>query len=289
MRELIEKKIRNVAVTVTDAAHRHVQTIRDESAFRLAGEYNCSVREVFEAALTEGICPERYLRNREAISIREQIKLAESQVAVAGLGGLGGHVVTLLARLGVGHLVLVDFDVFDETNMNRQTLCDRNSLRRSKCEQAASTLEGINPGVDITFHKVRLTAANVNAILTGSDIVVDDLDNVPDRFLLEEAAGELGIPLVHGAVAGFEGRLMTIFPGDRGLMNLYPDGAAEEDTAASPEALLGVPGITPSVIGALQAMEVLKILLDRGRVFRKIMLSVDLEAGRMEEFTFEDS
>ncbi len=288
MPETIAEQVSGMAVTVTDSANRKVSVIRDDSVNRLAADHNRSVREVFVAAMKGGICPERYLRNHDAISLDEQLTLAGKRVAVVGLGGLGGYVTTLLARVGVGQLVVVDYDVFDETNLNRQVLCDRDSLRRSKCERAASVLGAINPGVDVTFHKVRIDASNAKAILAGSDVVVDDLDNIPDRLLLERAAGNLGVPLVHGAVAGFEGRLLTIYPGDAGFQSLYPGDVEITDPRDRPEAVLGVPGVTPSIIGTLQAMEVLKILLGRGRVFRDIMLTVDLETGRVEEYALEE-
>ena len=119
-------------------------------------------------------------------------------------------------------------------------------------------------------------------------MVGDCLDNVPDRFLLERASKKLRIPLVHGALAGFEGQLMTIFPDDPGLKNIYgkAEVGASVNSSKSPESVLGVPAPTPSLIATLQVMEVLKIILKRGRIFRNILLHVDLEAGQMNEFSF---
>jgi molybdopterin/thiamine biosynthesis adenylyltransferase len=152
---------------------------------------------------------------------------------------------------------------------------------------AARVIENINPGVDVRARKDRLDAKNAHEILAGSNVVVDALDNVPDRFSLQSAARVLGIPLVHGAVAGFEGQLMTIFPEDTGFSLLYGAGGPEKDPKKSPEALLGVPAVTPSFVATLQAMEVIKILLGRGKPFRNVMVHVDMETGEMNQFSFK--
>ena len=113
-------------------------------------------------------------------------------------------------------------------------------------------------------------------MLSSSDVVIDALDNVPGRFVLERITRKLGIPLVHGALDGFEGRVMTIFPDDPGFKHLYGVGDMGGDKSKSPGAVLGAPAPTPSLIAILQVMEVLKIILKRGRVFRNIMVHVDL-------------
>lgn len=273
---------------ITDQAGRMVQILEDKHALKIADECSRSVHDVYTEALRLGIYPYRYLRNQEIISAEEQFKLAKSRVAVVGAGGLGGQVILLLARLGIGHLVVVDHDVFDETNLNRQTLCSKSSLGMSKSKEAVNVLGSINPGVEATSYQVRVDSSNILEILAGSNVVVDALDNVPDRFVLEKAAKRLGIPLVHGALAGFEGQLMTIFPDDPGLKNLYGSGGVRENEAKSPEAILGVPALTPSIIATLQAMEVLKIILRRGKIFRNIMVHVDLESGELNQFVFEN-
>lgn len=271
-----------------DAAAREVQVLKDGQTVKIANECGCTVHDVYREALKAGIYPYRYLRNRESISIEEQLSLAESRVAVAGAGGLGGHVILLLARLGIGQLVVVDRDVFDETNLNRQALCNDKALGKSKADEAVLAVESINPGVEVIPYQVKLDFSNASEILAGSDVVVDALDNVPDRFVLENVAKRLGIPLVHGALAGFEGRVMTIFPDDPGLKYLYGNKGASGDKSKSPEAILGVPTVTPCIIAALQAMEVFKIILNRGKTFRNVMVHVDLETGEIKEFVFQD-
>jgi molybdopterin/thiamine biosynthesis adenylyltransferase len=283
----IHKLIQVRSRKVTDPAGRVVQILEDNHALKIASTCHCTVHEVYIEALRLGINPYRYFRNREIISVQEQLKLAESRVAVVGAGGLGGQIIVLLARVGIGHLVVVDFDVFDETNHNRQALCSKKSLGKHKPEVAVDVVHSINPGVDVIPYQVRLDSSNAPEVLFGSDVVVDALDNIPDRFVLERTTKKLGVPLVHGALAGFEGWMMTIFPDDPGLKRIYRSEEAKEKDAKAPEAILGVPSLTPCIIATLQAMEVLKIILKRGKIFRNIMAHVDLERGQLNEFFFE--
>jgi molybdopterin-synthase adenylyltransferase len=283
----MEKWIQDQAKTIHDTAGREIRILEDVSAVQAATRFHCSVRAVYEAALNAGICPYRYLRNRETISMPEQRRLVKSRVVVVGSGGLGGPVLLLLARMGIGYLVVVDHDRFDETNLNRQALSSGPDLGQPKCKVAARVLENVNPGVDVQVYPVRIDDTNAAEILAGSHVIVDALDNVPDRFSVQAAARSLKIPLVHGAVAGFEGQLMTIFPEDTGFSLLYGTGDVKQKRAESPEAVLGVPAVTPSFVATLQAMEVIKILLGRGRPFRNSMVHVDMETGEMNRFSFE--
>ncbi|OQY50541.1 MAG: hypothetical protein B6240_01395 [Desulfobacteraceae bacterium 4572_87] len=283
----MKKWILDRSKIIHDTAGREVRILEDASAFLVAAHFDCSVRAVYEASLNAGICPYRYLRNRETISVPEQYHLVKSRVVVVGSGGLGGPALLLLARMGIGYLVVVDPDRFDETNLNRQALSSGPDLGQPKCEVAARVLENVNPGVDLLVHPVRIDDTNAEDILAGSDVIVDALDNVPDRFRVQAAARSLKIPLVHGAVAGFEGQLMTIFPEDRGFSLLYGTRDGKRNRKESPEAVLGVPAVTPSLVATLQAMEVIKILLGRGKPFRNSMVHVDMETGEMNRFSFE--
>ncbi|RZB30742.1 MAG: hypothetical protein SRB1_03022 [Desulfobacteraceae bacterium Eth-SRB1] len=283
----IQKLIRSKSKKAGDAAGREALVLEDAHALKIAKECGCKVYDVYVNALKEGICPYRYLRNRETISLKEQLRLAESRVAVIGAGGLGGQVILLLARIGIGHLVIVDRDVFEETNLNRQALCSNNTLGKSKAKEALAAVGAVNPSVKVSAYPVKLDFSNAFEMLSGSDVIVDGLDNISDRFVLEEVCKKLGIPLIHGALAGFEGRVMTIFPDDPGLKNLYGNKKANKNSSKSPEAVLGIPALTPCLIATLQAMEVLKIILKRGEIFKNAMLYVDLETGLMNDFVFE--
>jgi molybdopterin/thiamine biosynthesis adenylyltransferase len=226
------------------------------------------------------------LRNRDSISLQDQLKLAESEVAVVGAGGLGGTVIQLLGRIGIGAMTVVDCDVFDETNLNRQVFCTREWVGRPKALAVQAQMGAMNPAVVVHAHHVRLDSDNGPEILAGCRVIVDALDNVKDRLALEALAKSLGVPFVHGALAGFEGQLMTVFPEDQGLKQIYGRGDESAASANRPEFLLGVPSITPSLVATLEAMEVLKILLNRGTTFRNKMVYIDLERGEWSQFRF---
>ena len=283
----IHQQIHRKAIKITDPAGREVHVIEDRASLEIACQHNLSLQEIYIEALRICVYPYRYIRNMDIISPAEQLKLAESQVAIVGAGGLGGQVILLLARIGIGRLIVVDYDRFDETNLNRQALSSQEALQRSKSQTAAEAVTSINPGIGVIPHQVRISAACIDQIIAGADVIVDALDNVPDRMLLQDAASRLGVPLVHGALAGFEGRVMTVYPGDPGLKQLYDMAETAKVDKERPEALLGVPAVTAAVIGSFQAMEVLKILLHRGKIFRNIMAHIDLENGCLEEFRFD--
>jgi molybdopterin-synthase adenylyltransferase len=283
----IHQQIREKAIKISDPAGRDVHVIKDHAALDIACQHSLSLRDVYIEALRLLIYPYRYIRNMDIISPAEQLKLAESQVAIVGAGGLGGQVIILLARIGIGRLIVVDHDQFDETNLNRQALCSQEALQKSKSQTAVETAASINPGIRVIAHQQKIGPAGSDQMLAGSDVIVDALDNVPDRLMLQEAARRLGVPMVHGALAGFEGRIMTVYPGDPGLKQLYDIAETAEVDKERPEALLGVPAVTASVIGAFQTMEVLKVLLHRGKIFRNIMAHIDLENGRLEEFCLD--
>jgi molybdopterin/thiamine biosynthesis adenylyltransferase len=273
-------------VTVVDPAGRQVAVLDDVRATVLADRFARPLRDIYRLALVRSIWPRRYLRNREILTAPEQVKLADSRVAVIGAGGLGGGVIQVLARAGIGCLTVVDGDVFDETNLNRQVLSRMDNIGQPKALEAARMVLAINPAVTVDPLQERLSAGNASQLLAGAAVVVDALDNVPDRLLLAKAARQMALPLVHGAIAGFDGRLMTVFPEDEGLERLYGEGPHSVDDPSRPEAVLGVPSPTPSLVAVLQAAEVLKILLGRGRTLRNRMLHIDLENARFEEFSF---
>lgn len=269
--------------TVVDPAGRETAVVDDAAALRAAERAGCSLGDVYRAALDQNVWPLRYIRNRDSLSVADQQRLAAARVAVIGAGGLGGTVVLLLARMGIGAMVVVDSDVFDETNLNRQAVSTTQGLGKYKSEEAAAMVRQINPAVEVHCYATAFDARSAATILDRIDVVVDALDNVPDRLVLGKEACSRGIPLVHGAIAGFEGRVMTIFPGDPGLEALYGDHAQRDDPQR-PEAVLGVPTITPAMIAGLQAMEVVKVLLQRGKPLRNTMLHLDLEQSRFEPF-----
>ncbi|BCV23570.1 molybdopterin-guanine dinucleotide biosynthesis protein B [Gelria sp. Kuro-4] len=248
------------------------------AAEKLAKGSQRSRREVERAALTAGIIPGRYLRNVGTVGISGQLRLLNATVAVVGCGGLGGLVVELLARMGVGTLVLVDGDVFEDNNLNRQLLCTEADLGKPKVMAAYERVLAINAAVEVRCHETRLTKENAAFLLGGADVVVDALDNLPSRFVLERAARRLQIPLVHGAIAGFLGQVLTIYPDDPGLAELYgPEGSRERGV----EVETGNPAATPALVAAYQAQEVVKILTGAGEPLRRRLLYIDSAGGEV--------
>jgi len=196
------------------------------------------------------------------------------------LGGLGGNVVEALARMGVGRLIVVDGDAFEEHNLNRQILSAEATLGMDKIQAARQHVAEINSAVEMIGHAVVLTRENLPHLLEEADVVVDGLDRLPSRLILQEGAQALGIPMVHGSIAGFLGQVMTIFPGDPGLHSLY--GEQRELPEQGLEAQLGCPAATPMAVAAWEAQEVVKILLGHGELLRHRLLVMDMEAGTVE-------
>ncbi|HNZ16633.1 MAG TPA: HesA/MoeB/ThiF family protein [Anaerolineaceae bacterium] len=202
---------------------------------------------------------ERYLRNHDALSLDEQEKLASKRVLIVGCGGLGGVVIECLARIGVGHMRVVDGDVFDESNLNRQLLSSRMNLGRPKTLAAQQRVMAVNPLVEVEAVQAELTAKNALELLAGCDAAVDCLDNIPSRLLLQQAAKEAGIPLVHAAIAGWRGQVAVVQPGEDLLSLLYNNSRQEQGEEIS----TGTLSFTAAALGALQASEVVKLLLGR--------------------------
>src|SRR4030042_153804 len=167
------------------------------------------IKEVEITALKQGITPWRYLRNTGTIGMDGQIKLLQSTVAVVGAGGLGGTIVELLARQGTGHIIIIDDDRFAEQNLNRQLMSTEKNLGKYKATVAAKRVRDINSAVTVTTFVEKLNKENARRLLKNARVVADGLDNLPSRFVVENACRGLGIPYVYGTIAGFGGQLMT--------------------------------------------------------------------------------
>jgi molybdopterin/thiamine biosynthesis adenylyltransferase len=257
-----------------------VRFIRLRPVHELAAAFDCPIREVELAALEAGIVPWRYLRNVGTIGLKGQARLLRATVAVVGLGGLGGYVTEALVRMGVGRLILIDGDVFEEHNLNRQLLSAEDKLGTSKAKAAQQRVSEINGAVEVTAHAAMLSAEHLPDLLAGADVVVDALDRLPIRIVLQDGAQALGIPMVHGSIAGFLGQVMTILPGDPGLRSLY--GNPEKMPEQGLEAELGTPAATPMAVAAWEAQEVVKILVDSGDILRNRLLLMDMGSGTAE-------
>lgn len=244
-----------------------------------AAHFGLSLAEVEAAILAGGLLPARYQRNRRLLDLAGQARLFASRVTVIGCGGLGGYVLEELARLGVGRLTAVDPDVFDEHNLNRQLFSTPALLGRSKVLAAVERLAAVNPAVTVTPLQAKVAAADGAALLAGADCVVDATDNVAARLDLEKLCAGLGIPLVHGAIAGWYGQVTTILPGDGTLGKIYRHWQGGKGI----EQQLGNPSFTPALIASLEVAEVCKVLLGVGTLLRHRKLSVNLLEMEVEE------
>lgn len=255
-------------------------SISVEQTTTLAKRFNVRDLTVEISALEADIVPERYSRNMKTYSTQDQATLLKSMVSVVGLGGLGGAVTEILARSGVGTLNLIDGDTFEESNLNRQFFCTQDLLLKSKAEAAKRRVNEINSSIVVQQHNEFLQENNVVRILENSDAVIDCLDNLNSRFLLEGATKKAGIPLVSAAVAGVSGHVTSIFHQDQGLRLIY--GEPERLPQKGAETSLGCLPQAVTIIAALETSEVIKILLKKGDVLRNRLLIVDLTDHTME-------
>lgn len=248
-----------------------------------AQRFGISCGKVEDAALELGLLPSRYQRNRQAISVSQQLTLFRSRVAVIGCGGLGGYVIEELARLGVGTIVAIDPDVFEEHNLNRQILSTPATLGRAKTEAAAARVAEINPAVTLIPIQVAYSPENGEELLHGANVIVDALDSIPTRLSLAETCTELGIPMVHGAIGGWYGQVATQFPRDDTIKKLYSRWVAGKGV----EQQLGNPSFTPALVASMEVAEVCKIILGRGATLRHRKMVINLLDMEFEEVKFE--
>lgn len=228
--------------------------------------------QVEEVALERGILPARYQRNREVIPSSDQLKLFKSRVAIIGCGGLGGYVVEQLARLGVGEIVIIDPDCFEEHNLNRQIFSNIANLGTPKVAKAAARVSDINPAVTVVTHQTAFTCHNGVELLSGCSVVVDALDSITVRRELGRVCSSMGLPLVHGAIAGWYGHIVTQLPGEQTLQLMYGDKTAPKGI----EQQQGNPAFTPAVIASLQSAEVCKLLLGTGTTLHGRQIMIDM-------------
>jgi molybdopterin/thiamine biosynthesis adenylyltransferase len=227
---------------------------------------------------------ERYSRhlNIPEVGVEGQGKLLQSKVLLIGAGGLGCPTALYLAAAGVGTLGILDFDVVDESNLQRQVLHNINTVGKPKTESAKQYLQCLNPGINVVTHETHLDSSNVEEIFKQYDIVVDGTDNFPTRYLINDACVKLGLPNVHGSVYRFEGQVTVFAPSLGGpcYRCLYPEPPPPELAPSCAEA--GVLGVLPGIIGTLQAMETIKIIIGAGEPLVGKLLTYDGLKQRVE-------
>jgi molybdopterin/thiamine biosynthesis adenylyltransferase len=279
MNQFLASELKRVAKQTISPNEEEYLSLSTEAACQIAGQFNQSLKDVEIEALKNQVIPERYQRNLGTIGVQGQIKLLQSRVAIVGVGGLGGTALELLVRFGVGRIVIIDGDSFAESNLNRQPLSESKNIGKRKVEVARERVGEVNPATEVEIYGVVANERNLPGMIQGSQVVVDGLDNIPDRLSLEKASKKMEIPLVHGAIAGFVGQVTTIFPGDPGLRLIYGSGHFPRSGL---EKQFGTPCITPALIATWQVSEVIKILLGWENTLRNRVLVVDFKEQIME-------
>jgi molybdopterin/thiamine biosynthesis adenylyltransferase/rhodanese-related sulfurtransferase len=218
----------------------------------------------------------RYSRHLLVNEVGEegQLKLLDSRVLLLGAGGLGSPAALYLAAAGVGTIGIIDMDVVDESNLQRQILHNLDRVGERKVDSAKKTLTLLNPDVDVVTYDTRLGADNILDIIDGYDVIVDGADNFPSRYLLNDASLLKRIPVVHGSIFRFEGQA-TVFNPYVGpcYRCMIPEPPPAELAPSCAEA--GVLGVLPGIIGSIQAMEVIKLLLGIGDTLTGRLLAYD--------------
>lgn len=275
-------------------ANRAVSRQRpDGSAYRslsydaeccIAATVGVSHKEVQIAALGQDITPERYARNQKSLNNQEQLRLLQSHVAIVGMGGLGGTVTEILARIGVGALTLIDGDSFEDSNLNRQILSSVDELGKMKAEVAARRVLTLNPAVEVVAKTDFLRRRNGQALLAGASLAVDCLDTIGDRFVLEEVCRKMRIPLISAAIGGMAGQAMAIFPDDPGLRLVYGSPAGKPKKGA--EAALGTLPFAAIAMAAIECAEVVTLAIGRPSQLRNSLIVADFGSLSVERLNF---
>ena len=208
------------------------------------------------------------------VGIEGQTKLLDAKVLLLGAGGLGSPAAMYLAAAGIGTIGIVDMDDVDASNLQRQILHNIDRIGDRKVDSAKKTLTMLNPDVNVVTYDTRLDASNIIDIITGYDVIVDGADNFPSRYLLNDASVKLGIPVVHGSIFRFEG-MVSVFHPLQGptYRDMVPEPPPAELAPSCAEA--GVLGVLPGIIGTIQALEVIKVILELGEPLIGRILSVD--------------
>jgi sulfur-carrier protein adenylyltransferase/sulfurtransferase len=259
-----------------------------ERPVSLAGGYTDWKRNGFPTELTRSLSPQGRMRYSRHLLIPEvgeagQLKLLDSRVLLIGAGGLGSPASLYLAAAGVGTLGIVDDDVVDESNLQRQIVHSTATLGEPKVESAARALRELNPDVQVLPYRTRLTSETVEDILgDGWDLIVDGADNFPTRYLLNDASVWHKVPVVHGSIFRFEGQLTVFKPFDGPCYRcLFPQPPPPEMAPSCAEG--GVLGVLPGIVGSLQANEALKLALGVGNpLIGRLMLFDALEVSFTE-------
>jgi molybdopterin/thiamine biosynthesis adenylyltransferase/rhodanese-related sulfurtransferase len=269
-------------------AAKTLQEMGYTNVVSVAGGFNKWKDEGRDWRVPRGLSPEqrnRYQRHLllPEVDVEGQLKLLDAKVLLLGAGGLGSPAALYLAAAGVGTIGIIDMDIVDESNLQRQILHNVERIGDRKVDSAKKTLTLLNPDVNVVTYDVRLGADNVMDILAGYDVVVDGTDNFPTRFLVNDASVKLGIPVVHGSIFRFEG-MVTVFDPKNGptYRDMVPEPPPAELAPSCSEA--GVLGVLPGIVGSLQATEAIKSILGIGDPLVGRLLTYDSLEQTFREF-----
>lgn len=221
----------------------------------------------------------RYERNIHALSVEDMHKLHVAKVCIVGCGGLGGYIAEILARIGVLHITIVDYDVFDESNLNRQLFSTEKVIGERKIDIAIDRIAAVNSQVKVHGVGEKLDEKNAAGIFAGHDVVVDALDNLTSRMVLIDTCEMLKIPVVHGSIAGWTGQVACLMPGSGAAKKLFgniggkrtnPDRGIEKDLGNLP--------FTASVVASIECAECVKIIVDKNAIV-DALIQIDLFNG----------
>jgi molybdopterin/thiamine biosynthesis adenylyltransferase/rhodanese-related sulfurtransferase len=269
-------------------AAKTLEELGYEDVVSLSGGFTDWKRNGFPVELATGLDAPKRARYSRHLLIPEvgeqgQLKLLDSKVLLIGAGGLGSPASLYLAAAGVGRIGIVDADVVDESNLQRQIVHSTEVLGEPKVQSAKRTVEALNPDVQVVAYQERLTSENVERILAdGWDVIVDGADNFPTRYLVNDASVWHGIPVVHGSIYRFEGQVTVFKPGDGPCYRcLFPAPPPPELAPSCAEG--GVLGVLPGIIGSLQTNEALKLALGIGEPLVGRLLLFDALAAEFTE------
>ena len=245
----------------------------------VAGGFNRWKDEGRAWSAPRALSPEQRNRYQRHLLLPEvgengQLKLLDSKVLLLGAGGLGSPAALYLAAAGVGTLGIIDMDVVDASNLQRQILHNTDRIGERKVDSAKKTLTLINPDVNVVTYDVRLGADNILDIIDGYDVIVDGTDNFPTRYLVNDASLLKRIPVIHGSIFRFEGQVTVFNPYEGPCYRcLLPESPPAELAPSCSEA--GVLGVLPGIVGSLQAVETIKVLLGIGDTLQGRLLAYD--------------
>ncbi|MCB0995227.1 MAG: molybdopterin-synthase adenylyltransferase MoeB [Acidimicrobiales bacterium] len=254
----------------------------------MAGGFNKWKDEGRDWATPRTLAPDQRNRYQRHLLLPEvgeegQLKLLDAKVLCIGAGGLGSPAALYLAAAGVGTIGIVDMDVVDASNLQRQILHNMDRIGERKVDSAKKTLNALNPDVNVVTYDVRLDSTNMVDIISEYDVIVDGADNFPVRYMLNDASVKLGIPVVHGSIFRFEGQI-TVFDPKNGptYRDMIPEPPPAELAPSCAEA--GVLGVLPGIVGSIQALEAIKLILGLGDSLIGRLLAFDANEMSFREY-----